>query len=212
MMLSASQKTSLREAAQRYHSNVLAVASYLDGRGVSEKAAGLFRLGCVVDPMPGHERFDGWVSIPYVTAVDDVVAFKFRNPNPDADPKYDSPAGQTARLFNARSLASGGELALVLEGEMDTIMASSMLEVPAVGSPGTTWLDHWSRCFGEFERVVVIGDHDAKPDGSDPGLKHAQKVRKAIDGAELVLPPAGMDFSEWVLEYGVDAVKEKVGL
>jgi DNA primase len=126
--------------------------------------------------------------------------------------RYDSPSGQTARLYNARALAQGGDVALVCEGEFDTLIALSQLGVPAVGTPGTTWREHWSRCFSDFDRVVVIADHDAKPDGSDPGLKHAKNVKDKIPGAELALPPAGYDLGEWIAAEGSEVVREALGL
>jgi putative DNA primase/helicase len=150
------------------------------------------------------------LSIPYLT-FHGTVAMKFRRVEGDG-PKYDSPPGQKARLFNAKALSEGGDLAIVCEGELDAVMAQGALGVPAVASPGTNWMDHWSRCFGDFDRVVVIADHDAKEDGSDPGMKHAQKVQKAIPGAELVLPPPGLDLTDWVAQNGVDEVRRAVGL
>jgi phosphatidylethanolamine-binding protein (PEBP) family uncharacterized protein len=60
--------------------------------------------------------------------------------------------------------------------------------------------------------VLVVADHDAKEDGSDPGLKHAHRVVKDIPGAELVTPPPGHDLTSWLIEYGVDAVAEGMGL
>jgi len=150
--------------------------------------------------------------IPYVLHTGDVVAMKFRRIDDSEGPKYDSPSGQTARLYNARTLAEGGPLALICEGELDAIAAEEHLGVPSVGTPGTTWMDWWARCFGDFDRVVVVADHDAKEDGSDPGLKHARKVQKTIEGAELVTPPAGHDMTSWINEYGVDAVRKGLGL
>lgn len=210
-MLSPSVRASLTEAAHRYHRNVLAAASYLDGRGIAESAASSFLLGCVDDPIPGHERFVGMLSIPWLTPAG-VVGMKLRRIDGSEGPKYDSPPGQKARLFNAQALREGGDLAIICEGEFDAILGQSMLDVPCVATPGTTWLDHWSRCFGDFDRVVVIADHDSKEDGSDPGLKHAQKVQKAVSGAELVLPPPGLDLSDWLLRDGVEAVRKACGL
>lgn len=211
LMLSPSVRASLTEATYRYNSDVAAAASYLEARGIDQIAAHGFLLGKVSDPIPGHERFTGMLSIPWLTP-NGAVGMKFRRIDGSEGPKYDSPPGQKARLFNAQSLRQGGDLAVVCEGEFDAIMGQSSLDVPCVATPGTTWLDHWSRCFGDFDRVVVIADHDAKEDGSDPGRKHAEKVHKAISGAELMLPPSGLDLSDWVLRDGPEAVRKAVGL
>jgi hypothetical protein len=135
------------------------------------------------------------LSIPYLTHDGTVIGFKFRRMDDSTGPKYDSPAGQRAHLYNARSLADGGSVALVCEGELDAIAAQGAFSVPSVGVPGvSTWAGnpHWARVFGDFDRVVVIADHDAKEDGSDPGLKHANRVTKDIPGAVLVTPPPGL--------------------
>lgn len=210
LMLSPSLKASLNEAAARYSRDVAGAASYLAGRGLDEAAARSHHLGFVAEPVVGHERFEGMLAIPYMTPLG-CVAMKFRRIDGE-DPKYDSPSGQKARLYNAQTLGEGGPVALICEGELDAVAAEAHLGVPAVGSPGTTWLDHWSRCFGDFDRVVVVADHDAKDDGSDPGLKHAQKVRKSIEGADLVTPPAGLDLTDWINVHGVEAVRGGLGL
>lgn len=208
---SSSQRSSLAEALARYSGNVDQAASYLAARGVSREAAQEFRLGVCVEPAPGHERFDGMLSIPYLDAYGDPVAVKFRRLNDDDRPKYDAPAGQKARLFNARVCAEGGPVVLVCEGEMSALIASAQLGVAAVGTPGTQWHPHWGRCLADFDRIVVVADHDAKEDGSDPGLAHAKKVRKALD-AELVLPPEQMDLDEWIVSAGADTVRKALGL
>lgn len=205
-MLSPSLSASLLEATERYSRSVAAAAFYLEGRGVTEQVALSFRLGVVSDPIPGHERFAGMLAIPYLTPRG-VVAMKFRRFDGTEGAKYDSPLGQKLRLFNAQSLASGGDVALICEGEFDTIAATSALGVPAVGTPGTNWFDHWPRCFGDFDRVVIVADNDKKEDESNPGVKHAQKIAKSISGAEVVLPPMGLDLSEWIQGHGVEAVR-----
>ena len=212
LTLSPSLSSSLKERTLAYHQSVEPALSYLEDRGITRATADTFLLGYVAEPMHGDERFLGTVSIPWLTQTG-VVGFKFRRLETEGGrDKYDSPSGQTARLFNARSLADGGSVALVCEGEFDTILAASALSVPAVGTPGSNWMGHWSRCFGDFDRVVVVGDNDLKEDGSNPGKKHAEKVRKAIPGAELVLPPLGFDLTDWVLAEGVDVVREGLGI
>lgn len=211
LLLGAPQKALLATAATRYHATVDQAASYLVGRGLGKPEADSFLLGCVVDPLPGQERFAGMLSIPYLSPAGP-LAIKFRRIDESSGgPKYDSPAGQHPRLYNAQSLIPGGSLAVVCEGELDAVMAQSRLGVAAVASPGTTWLEHWNRCFTDWDRVLVIADHDAKEDGSDPGLAHAKKVTKSIPGAEMVTPPAGLDISEWLMQ-DETAVREALGI
>lgn len=216
LSLSPSLRASLQEATDRYHQNVHEARSYLEGRGVAESVVAGSLLGVVCDPAPGHERFKGWLSLPYVTAAG-VVAIKFRNLDPESDRRYDAPAGSKVRLYNARSLANGGDVAMVVEGEFKQLVAASFLpDIPIVATWGTNWFDHWSRCFGDFDRVIVVGDNDDRRDKdgnvTNPGRKHAEKVVKAISGAELVLPPLGVQLDEWLLQEGAESVRERCGI
>lgn len=215
LMLSDSVRLSLEEATARYAASVDQAAEYLVARGISHEAALDFRLGRVVDPVSGHDRFRGMLSIPYLS-VGGVTAIKFRcledhDHRAHGGGKYDGPS-QKARLFNSRACSTGGDLAIITEGELDAVVAQSVLGVPAVGTPGTTWMKHWPRILSDFDRVIVVADHDAKEDGSDPGVKHADKVRRSIVGSEVVVPPEGYDLTEWVLAEGADRVKEVMGL
>lgn len=214
-MLSDGLRTSLKQAADRYHANVYEARSYLEARGIGETEALGHHLGKVSDPLPGHERFRGMLSIPYM-CMDTVVALKFRRIDGSEGAKYDAPAGQKQRLYNAQSLADGGSLAVVCEGEFDAIVAQRVLGAPSVGVPGVAaWSanPHWSRCFGDFDRVVVIGDNDLKEDDSNPGMRHAQRVVKDLGhNAELVTPPPGHDMTSWYLTDGEEAIRRAVGV
>lgn len=209
---SSSLRASLEHATAMYEKNVEDLASYLVTRGIGRDAALGARLGKVCEPAPGHERFVGMMSIPYLTP-GGPVAIKFRRLD-DEHPKYDGPSGQHARLFNAGLLAdTDSDTVLICEGELDAVVGTHVLGVPSVGRPGGgTWLDHWSRCFADFERVLIVADNDDKPDGSNPGLKSAKSVQKHIPDSQLVLPPLGMDLGEWVLAEGAEAVKKGLGL
>lgn len=214
LILSDSQRDSLTKAAHRYHESLPEVLSYLEARGIDRTAASGFLLGTVSSPAPGHERFRGMLSIPYLTPAG-VVGFKFRRIDDSEEPKYDSPSGQKPRLYNAQSLSDGGEVVLVVEGELGAIVAQRALSVPSVGVPGvSTWIGnpHWARCFADFDRIVVIPDNDSKEDGSNPGLKLGQRIVKDLEGAELIAPPLGMDADEWILEAGADRVREAIGV
>lgn len=210
LVLSRSQRDSLERATAMYQANVDQAASYLVGRGIDQAGATSHRLGVVCEPaLPDHERFVGWLAIPYLSA-GGVVAIKFRRLVDGPGPKYDAPSGQKARLYNSRVLADGGAVVAVCEGELDALVCTSVVGVPAVGTPGTTWLEHFPRCFGDYDRVVVVADHDIKEDGSTPGQKHARKVKDSIPGAGLVTPPPGLDLGEWVLEYGAGTVRRAI--
>lgn len=152
------------------------------------------------------------LSIPYVTP-GGVVAMKFRCIKPhdckaEGCQRYDAPDGQKARLYNAGALAVAGSIAAVVEGELKARVVTDVLGIPAVGTSAGVWMDHWSRCLADFDRVLIIADND------DPGLKHARgKVLKAVANAELVVPPADHPkIDDWVAEVGVDPVRKALGL
>lgn len=214
LILSNSVRSFLEEATSRYEANVNQAASYLIGRGLDQGAATGARLGVVSDPMPGHERFRGMVSIPYLTPAG-VVAIKFRCAEPhdckaEGHEKYNAPTGQKARLYGVQALHTKGDTVAIVEGEFSSIVMTHVVGIPTVGTPSTQWHDHWTRCFSDYERVLVIADNDLKPDGSNPGEKHAKKVVSAVPNARLILPPPGLDPDEWIQVEGADVVRKKV--
>lgn len=158
----------------------------------------------------------GMLSIPYLTP-GGVVGFKFRciqdhDCKAERCQRYDSPTGQKARLYGVESLQDRGDTICIVEGEVARIVMRYIVGVPTVATPGTQWLEHWPRCFADFERILVIADHDVHPNGDSPGIKHAKKVVSTMQGAQLVLPPPGFDPDEWLVSYGVDKVREGLGL
>lgn len=219
LLPSRQQKLSLEEATSRYAQNVDALGSYLVGRGISREAATSFRLGRVSDPVPGHERFTGMMSVPYLTA-GGVLALKFRcledhDHKAHGHAKYDQPGGQKLHLFNVNALLAGADTVLIVEGELSAIVGTTVLGVPTVGTPGTQWdkeHPHWPRCFADTDRVVVVADHDITDDDTKKGIAHAKRVAATIQQAETFLPPPGMDLDEWVQAVGADEVKERLGL
>ena len=99
-MASNVQSKLLLEAAQRYAQDITPEAlNALSERGISEVVAAKFQLGTVSVPINGHEMYEGWISIPYITASGSCVGFKFRRLD-DGKPKYGSPTGQKAHLYN----------------------------------------------------------------------------------------------------------------
>ncbi len=90
----------------------------------------------------------------------------------DGKPKYGSPTGQKAHLYNVSDITLMSPYILVCEGELDTIIASGVLGIPAVGVPGVqAWKSHYPKLFGGYETVFVVGDNDIKEDGTNPGAE-----------------------------------------
>lgn len=217
LLPNSTQLRNLTSATARYAEQIDLAGPFLVSRGISQAAAVAARLGVVHAPMPTHERFEGYLAISYVTPAG-TVAMKFRciadhNCKEVGCQRYDQPAGQKVHLFNAGLLATTkSDVVAVCEGELDAILCTHELGIPAVGTAAGTWLDHYPRCFADFEEIIVIADHDVKPDGSSPGVKHAKKVQSTLSRSRIVTPPPGLDLGEWFLRAGREAVLKGLGL
>ena len=120
-MLYQKHSQSLLEAANRYADAISEEAlAYLAGRGISEQVAARYSLGTVTDPIPEHQMHEGWLSIPYMTALGLCVGYKFRRLD-DGKPKYGSPTGQKAHLYNVTDITIPSSRIVICEGELDTV-------------------------------------------------------------------------------------------
>ena len=207
-MASNAQSKLLLEAAQRYAQEVSPeVLVALAERGISEQVAARFQLGTVTEPINGHEIYDGWISIPYITAGGGCVGFKFRRID-DGKPKYGSPTGQKAHLYNVSDVLLMSAYIVICEGELDAVITSGMLGIPAVGVPGVqSWKPHFPKLFNGYDTVYVVGDNDVKEDGSNPGAEFSKRVANEIINSQIVTLPPGLDINDYYLAYGADATK-----
>lgn len=201
-MLNAKQRQLLTDAAQRYSSNLTPqAASYLAGRGLTKEVANTFLLGSVVDPSAGHEHAVGMLSIPYITPAG-VVGIKFRRLD-DGTPKYIWPTGQKIGLFNVLDLHKGGDAIAICEGELDTIILSGMVGLPAVGVAGVSqWKSWFPKLFEAYNRVYIYADNDVKEDGRNPGQELAKRIKEDLDRAVIINLPANRDVNDTFLDNG----------
>ena len=207
-MASNAQSKLLKEAAQRYAQEISPeVLVALAERGISEQVAARFELGTVTDPHNGHEMYEGWISIPYITAGGSCVGFKFRRID-DGKPKYGSPTGQKAHLYNVIDILEMSPYIVICEGELDAVITSGVLGIPAVGVPGVqAWKPHFPKLFNGYDTVYVVGDNDVKEDGSNPGAEFSKRVANEILNSVIVNLPPGMDINDYYLAYGADATR-----
>ena len=208
-MASNVQSKLLLEAAQRYAQAISPEAlAVLDARGISEVTAARFQIGTITDPINGHEMYEGWISIPYITASGSCVGFKFRRLD-EGKPKYGSPTGQKAHLYNVSDVTIMKPYIVVCEGELDTIIVSGELGIPAVGVPGVAaWKPHFPKLFGGYETVYVVGDNDVKEDGSNPGAEFAKRVANEVMNSTIVTLPPNMDINDYYLVHGASATRK----
>ena len=208
-MASNVQSKLLLEAAQRYAQAISPEALVvLDARGISEVTAARFQIGTITDPINGHEMYEGWISIPYITASGSCVGFKFRRLD-EGKPKYGSPTGQKAHLYNVSDVTIMKPYIVVCEGELDTIIVSGELGIPAVGVPGVAaWKPHFPKLFSGYETVYVVGDNDVKEDGSNPGAEFSKRVANEVMNSTIVTLPPNMDINDYYLVHGASATRK----
>lgn len=211
-MQQSEQQRLLLEAVTRYSQALSEEAvGYLEGRGISRDVAEQFSLGTVTQPAVGHEQFENWISIPYITAMGVCTSVKFRRLD-DGKPKYGQPTGQKLHLFNVSDILADTQRIVVCEGELDTIIMSGILGIPAVGVPGVAaWKPFYSKLFTGFDTVYVVGDNDVKEDGSNPGAEFSKRVASEVVNSQIVQLPPGMDITDYYLEYGSEKTSNLVG-
>lgn len=211
-MRSIEQHKLLLEAANRYAQEVEPALKYLEERGISELVASQFRLGVITDPAPGHENYVGWLSIPYITANELCVGFKFRRLD-GGTPKYGAPLGNKAHLYNVTDITKNSSRIVVCEGELDTVIVSGILGLPAVGVPGVaSWKPHFAKLLNGYDTVYVVGDNDVKEDGTNPGQEFSRRVASEVMNSSIIELPAGMDINEYYLANGIDKTKHLFGI
>jgi len=211
-MLSQGQEKLLQEAAHHYAQAISDRAlGYLAGRGISEQTAARFRLGTITDPIEGHQGYEGWLAIPYFTALDLCVGFKFRRLD-DGKPKYGAPVGQKSHLFNVVATLSATKSIVICEGEFDAIIMEANCGIPAVGVPGVAaWKPYYQKLFNGFDIVYVVGDNDVKEDGTNPGAEFSRRVASEISNSQIVTLPPGLDITDFYLANGKEATANLVG-
>lgn len=201
-MLNAEQRNLLTEAATRYseHRNE-ATASYLLGRGISPAVADLYQLGSVVDPSIGHEMAVGMLSIPYRTPAG-INGIKFRRID-NGTPKYLWPTGQKIGLFNVMDLHKSSNTIAICEGEIDTIVLSGLVGIPAVGVAGVSqWKPWFPKLFESYNRILIFADNDVKEDGRNPGQELAKRIKEDLNTATVVHLDDNKDVNDTYLEHG----------
>lgn len=213
MILSARQRQELDEATAFYESQLtVEAANYLKARGIDRTAGVSSRLGFVSEALPGHENFTGRLVIPYL-ANGHTVSLKFRSgPDDDAGPKYMGLPAQHPRLYGVDALRENNAVVAIVEGELDAIVMTHAVGVPAVGIPGAnTWLPHMPRCFADVDQVLIVTDND-RSNENNPGQALAKTIAKSIRGSKIISPPPDMDVTDWFMAEGREAIRSHLGV
>lgn len=200
----------LAQATREYNESVALAETYLLGRGFDEETIDYWQLGYVLDPLPGHERFKGYLSIPYLTRAG-TIAIRFRclkDHHCEGHGKYDGETGGGVYLFGAQSFWVDSPFLCVTEGELDAI-ACSMAGLPAVAIPGgNNWRSHWRYCFEGYDEVIAL--QDGFKEGDKARGRFASNVSSACDHSRVVEFEAGQDTNSFLVEHGPEALRTKV--
>lgn len=202
----------MERATRSYETFIPLADSYLVGRGLDLNLAGTYRLGVVAEPEIGHETFSGRLAIPYLTRAG-VVNIKFRciehqDCKAVGCPKYlnlGPPLG--TNIYNTQAFFTETPVIAITEGEIDSMVLHSLVEIPAVAIPGVkNWKRHYERCFSDFERILVFAD------GDEPGRDFAKHIASVLDGVTVVRMPDEMDVSTVYQAEGPDGLRKRAGL
>lgn len=211
--LTSSEMEILEEAVSQYERAIdEEVAHYLTGpkRGLEPDTAISARLGVVDDPLPGHERYEGWLCIPYLGLSDEVLKIRFRcwqdhDHKEHRHGKYEDLPHATPRLFNVPAVVEADEFICVTEGEFDALVLKQ-IGLPAVALPGaTSWRPHYRRILSGFDRIFLFGDPD------DAGREFNRTISKALRQSVAVKLSSG-DVTESVICNGPGEIYEALGL
>jgi len=199
------QKELLGRATQKYAGSISLAGDYLQSRGITKEAALRARLGVVEEPEPGHEAYQGRLSIPYITKTG-VVDLRFRSLNPAVEPKYMGMTGAETKMYNVLDIEKAGDWIGVCEGELDTLTLSTLVGIPCVGVPGAnSWKKHYTRLLADFERIFVFAD------GDQPGKEFASSLARELPVTTISMED-GEDVNSSYVKYGVDYIRERMGL
>lgn len=207
--LSDLQREALEEATATYQkARTSEAALYLMDRGLEPEVMDTFRVGSVVDPLPGHGRYRGRLSIPYLGLDGKALTIRFRcfedhDHREKGHGKYESVIGDIPRIYNVGAIARAEDTIHVTEGEFDA-MILEQCGLPAIAIPGAKmYRPHHRRLLAGFSRVWIWSDPD------DAGAELLNKISAGLRQAKGVRLREG-DVTETYLAGGESAIHELI--
>ncbi len=232
-VVNAKRREQMQRSADHYGQFLDQAEDYLHGkRGITVEEGRSYGLGYVPagEALDGDEQYVGRLVIPYRTR-NGVVQLKYRctgdhdnckkitllSTDPDTGKekwdgheKYMQPAGVDPSLYNVEAFHADSSVIIVTEGEADAMAVELRTGLPAVGYPGVgLWASrkfrHWRLCFDPYTTVYIIAD------GDEPGRSSAKRLLKDLQNGIPVYMPDGHDATSYLMEYGTDALLDKLG-
>ena len=205
----ASKLSMHREAMGRNSGAIFLADEWLESRGIKEETAEYFRLGVVTNPIPAHERYEGWLAIPYLDYLGRVLKIRFRCLGTHGGKckdfghgKYIDLPHETARVFNTAALHNTGDEVHICEGELDAVILTQC-GFNAIALPGANqWRYHHTRMLANYSEVFVWADAD------EAGAQFASDVTSSMPRADVVRLPAGLDVNYYFLKEGSEGLWE----
>ncbi|MFE9442512.1 topoisomerase [Streptomyces sp. NPDC006602] len=217
------------EIAKRYHQSYQGspAEEYVAARGLA-KVASSFGLGYVDSAIPGHERYAGYLALPYIRPAggeDGVATVRFRciadacvkdsdgtyfflkgeKERHQEHGKYRSLPGDPPRLYNTSALIEPSPVLVVVEGEFDT-QSWALAGIPSVGAPGTgTWRDYWTPALLGYETVFLIAE-------DEPGLVFMDELAADLPNGKVVKMTDSRDSNSVLLNFGPEALAKRIGM
>lgn len=163
-------------------------AKYLLGRGLTEETVLTARLGVVVDPIPAHDRYRGWLAIPYLVK-GKPVRIRFRClAKHDCDDyghgKYGMATGERVLTYGVDSIHEAANELHVTEGEIDRLTLKQ-IGFHTIAFPGSgTWAPgRHGRMLAGFNRIYVWGDPDTA--GAEFSTKITNRLPRSARAVQL---------------------------
>lgn len=204
--LSKEQRRLLEKATLRYAEHLDEAADALAARGMDLEHARSNGLGVVRNPPPQHAKYEGRLSIPYLTDAGPVnMRFRCLSDHNcktvEYHGKYETMKGWPNDLYGVQALAHADDWIAVTEGEMDRNILTQ-IGIPAVGVPGVeNWQDHWVNVFEDFSRVYVFSDGDKG--GTIMWDRFSSKLGTTAIRVKL---PHGEDVNSIFVKHGADTL------
>ena len=182
-------------------------AMILDAHGISEQWATAEHLGVATEMPDAYAYLNGWLTIPYLVR-GSVRGIKFRcaedhDHKEHGHGKYHS-LGRT-RIYGVDNLATDSSTFAICEGELDALVMTHALNIPAIGIPGVSaWHDHFDLLVDDYEDVIVVGD------GDEPGREFSKRLAGRIRNAREVHVSNSKDVSECYALSGREYLQELI--